>query len=224
MKKRYIGLTGVIGMGALVMAALAMPARGEGSGPYFNADAGVALADDVALKRFGVPVSGVKVKFDTGFRVSVGGGYNFNEYIGVGLETGFIYNSVDMLKGSGGSSSDIDSSLSHIPLMANVTLRYDKPDCKWVPYLGFGAGADVSILTADSLDGVDVDYRESDVVFAWQAFAGVRYKITPSISIGAGYKYYRAESASWDADGVSDTIKFGAAGSHNIVATFNWSF
>lgn len=222
MKKRYIRLREAIGMGALVMAALAMPARAEESGFYFSADAGVALADQVDLKKFGVPLSGVKVKFDPGVRWSVGGGYNFNEYVGIGLETGFIYNNVKSVT-SGGDSADIDASLSHIPMMANVTLRYDKPECKWVPYLGGGAGGDVSILSLDNVAGVEG--TESDLVFAWQVFAGVRYKINPHISIGAGYKYYWADKAAFEVSGAgSDAIKIGTAGIHSILATFNWSF
>lgn len=221
MKKKN-GFVSMVGLGTSLLVVSSVAAQGAEKGPFLNFDAGVALAEDVDLKKFIVPVSGVKVEFDPGARFSVGGGYNFNEYIGLGVETGFIYNSVDKLKGSGGSLSDIDSSLSHVPMMANVTLRYDKPDVKWLPYAGFGAGGDISILNISEFAGSNVDETDSDVVFAWQAFAGLRYKITPQISLGGGYKYYWADDAELNISGAD--IKQGSAGIHSFVLSFNFSF
>ena len=222
MKKRYIGLTGVIGMGVLVMAALAMPARAADSGFYLDADAGVALADKVEIKTFFGPTPGTTVKFDPGIRFGVAGGYNFNRYIGAGFETGFIYNNIKSVNGGG----SIDASLSHIPMMANVVIRYDQPDCKWVPYGGVGAGGDVSIIYLNNVEGngVIADGADSTIVFAWQAFGGVRYKFNEKMSLGAGYKYYSASGASWDFADFSDSIKIGRANVHSLLVEFNLKF
>lgn len=219
MKKRYIRLSGVVGMGAVLLAVATLSADAEEHGFYFSADAGVSLAQPVDLKKFVIPLSGVEVKFDPGFRVGVAGGYNITDFIGVELETGYMYNSVKSV----GDVGNVDASLSHIPLMANVVLRYDKPNCKWVPYGGAGAGGDVSILNLDQVAGVDG--TDSSIVFAWQAFAGVRYKLNDAMSIGAGYKFYSSSAASWDVSGFgSDSIKIGKANVHSITAAFNWKF
>ena len=223
MKKRYIRLSGVVGMGAVLLAVAPLSADAEEHGFYFSADAGVSLAQPVDLKKFVTPLSGVEVKFDPGFRVGVAGGYNITDFIGVELETGYMYNSVKSVTGVG----SIDASLSHIPMMANVVLRYDKPDCKWVPYGGAGAGGDVSVINLDQVDadGTIIDGTDSSIVFAWQAFAGVRYKLNDAMSIGAGYKFYSSSAASWDVSGFgSDSIKIGRANVHSITAAFNWKF
>jgi opacity protein-like surface antigen len=210
-------------MGGCCLGLLVLPNAGHSQGFYFDANAGVSLADKVDLRQFLVPTPGTKLKFDPGARLSVAGGYNFNEYIGAQLETGFIVNNVKGLSGGG----DIDAALAHVPLLADVVVRYDKPDCKWVPYAGIGAGGGVRTIALDDVrapNGAVVDGSDSDVVFAWQAFAGVRYKFWENMSIGAGYKYYSAGSASWDVRRSSGDIKTGSAQVHSIGVDFNLKF
>lgn len=193
------------------------------AGLYLNADAGPAFADDVKVHRFLVPTRGAKLELDPGARLSVAAGYNINEYVGAQLETGFIYNNVKGVKGGG----DIDAGLSHVPLLANLLVRYDQPDCKWVPYAGAGVGGDSSIIALDHVrapDGRVVDGSASDVVFAWQAFAGVRYKFTEKMSIGGGYKFFSASGASWDVRHSSGDIKTGSAQVHSFGVDFTWNF
>src|ERR1051325_2803110 len=127
-----------------LLGLFAFPELARSQNFYLDADAGVALARDVNLHRFVVPTPGAKLKLDPGARLSVAAGYNINDYIGAQLETGFIYNNVKSV--SGGS---IDAGLAHAPLLANAVLRYDQPDCKWVPYAGAGAGGDVSMIAID---------------------------------------------------------------------------
>jgi opacity protein-like surface antigen len=203
-------------MAGLGVTGLLLTGLVQGQEGYFNAEIGAALADDVDLQRFLVPVSG-KLEFDTGVRFGAAGGYNFNQYLGAELETGFIYNSIKR----------VDASLSHVPMMVNVVLRYDQPRSKWVPYVGAGAGGDLSILSLNYVTAPNnfvLDGTDTTVVFAWQAFAGVRYKLDQKMSIGAGYKYYAADRASWDVEGFGDQIKFGRANVHNFMVEFNLKF
>jgi opacity protein-like surface antigen len=203
---------------------MALPASVRSQGFYFNADAGVALADKVNLKQFFGPTPGAKLDFDPGVRFGAAGGYNFNSYLGAEFETGFIFNNIKNLGDSG------DAGLSHVPLMVNAVVRYDVPDCKWVPYAGVGVGGDVSIISLDNLTAttdsgtVFVDGSDAALVFAWQAFAGVRYKINATMSLGAGYKYYSANSATWDFAGFSNAIKTGRADVHSLLVEFNLKF
>jgi opacity protein-like surface antigen len=187
-------------------------------GFYLDADAGVALAEDVKLKTFLVPTPGAKLKLDPGSRVSVSGGYNFNEYIGAGLETGFISNL---------GKDDDDISLSHVPIMANVVLRYDKPDSKWVPFGGAGAGGDVSIIALDDVrapNGAIVDGSAGSLEFGFQAFAGLRYRFKDNMSLGAVYKFYFSEGAEWDVRRSAGDIETGSAQVHSIGVEFNMTF
>jgi opacity protein-like surface antigen len=205
----------LIAAGSLSMAMFTQP--GHSQNFYFDADMGVALADDVKLRQFVVPTSGIDLELEPGMRLSVAGGYNFNDFVGVQLETGIIHNEVD----------NIDASIGHVPMLVNVVFRYDRPESKWVPYAGAGAGGDASLIQVDDVfapNGTLVDGEESTVVFAWQLFAGVRYKLNDMMSIGAGYKFYSAEGASWDVHGTGGEIETGTADVHSFGVNFNMKF
>lgn len=211
----------VLGGCCLGLSALTGVAHGQGF--YLDAQAGASLADDVSLKRFVARTPGTKMELDPGPRLSVAGGYNFNDYIGAQLETGLMYNNVKSVTGGG----NIDASLGHVPILADVVLRYDKQDLKWVPYLGAGAGGDVSVISLDHVrapDGSVVDGSGSTVVFAWQVFAGARYKFNDTMSIGGGYKFYSASSASWDVRHARGDIEAGMARIHSFGVDFNMKF
>ena len=210
-------------LGACSIALFVLPQAGRGQGFYFNANAGVSFAEKVDLREFLVSTPGTKLEFDPGPRLALAGGYNFNSFIGVQLETGFIANNVKGVSGGG----DIDAALAHVPILADVVLRYDKPDCKWVPYAGIGAGGGISTIGLDDVrapNGAVVDGSDSDFVFAWQAFAGVRYKFWNNMSIGAGYKYYYAGNATWDVENSSGDIKTGKAQVHSFGVDFTMTF
>ena len=202
--------------GAACVSLLPGTGYTQDHGFYMIAGAGVALADQVKLKYFFGPTGGTRLDFDTGARFDISGGYNFTPFIGIEAETGWVYNSF----------KNLDASLSHAPMMANVVVRYDQPDCRWVPYAGVGAGGDVSVITLDHAQGNGVIAAGSDATFqfAWQAFAGVRYRFHPHMSIGAGYKYYSVDAASWDFANYNNSIRIGRANVHSILVEFNWKF
>jgi opacity protein-like surface antigen len=198
------------------MCLMAWPGSGRSQGLYFNTEIGAALADQVKFKEFFGPTGGPKFDLDTGVRFGASCGYNFNRYLGVEGETGFIYNEFQ----------NLDASLAHVPLMINVVVRYDVPRCKLVPYAGIGGGGDLSIITLNNVggNGVIADGTDTTSAWAWQAFAGVRFKFNKQMSAGLGYKYYSVDSASWDFAGFSDSIKIGQANVHSILFEFNMKF
>ncbi len=200
-----------------------MPGAAQGQGFYLNADLGPSLAEDVSIRRFIIPTPGTKFELDPGIRLGVAGGYNFNEYVGVQLETGLIHNEVKEVN-HGGS---IDASLGHVPMLADVVFRYDRPNCRWVPYIGAGAGGDVSVIDLDQVwapNGSLVDGSGSSLVFAWQVFGGVRYKLNDHMSIGGGYRFFSANGASWDVSHSSGDIKSDTARVHSFGVDFNMTF
>ncbi len=223
-------------VGGCALGLLAFPQLGHSQGFYLNANAGVAFAQDVDLDRFLVSTPGAELKLDPGSQFNVAAGYNFNQWLGVQAETGFMVNRIDNLNSHGYDDDDYDfdddednddSYLSHFPLLLDVVVRYDQPDCKWVPYAGVGAGGNVSVLSLEHVlgpDGSTVDGSGSDVVFAWQAFAGLRYRFHPNMSVGGGYKFFSAEGATWDVDRTSGDIKSGTAQVHSVVVDFTWNF
>jgi len=200
---------------ALAFTPATSPA-GEQSGIYFKADAGGTLAKSTALKEFPDAPPGGSVKFHPGARLSMGGGYRFNDWLSVGGETGFIGNDI---KGA-------DATLTQVPMFADVELSLTNRT-RLIPFIGGGPGVSISVINIDddSLGGGSiVDGSTSDAVFAWQAYGGVRFKINDNMSVGLVYKYFGAGSPTWDVERSSQDIRFGNAHVHTFSATFQMSF
>ncbi|MGH8247899.1 MAG: porin family protein [Gammaproteobacteria bacterium] len=202
-------LAKIAGVCAALAAALALPASAAEPGLYFSADAGANWAQDADIE------SGGALETDIGFRFSAGVGYNLNKNWGVEFDTGWVWNSIDKL---GGSSLSGDSSFSHIPFMVNVVYRYPI-GAKFETYIGGGAGGVYSILNIDEPGGSDDD---GDVVFGWQAIAGVRYLLSETMSVGVGYKYLGTTEGEYDIGGGS--INIDGVHNHSFGGVFNWKF
>ena len=98
------------------------------------------------------------------------------------------------------------------------------------PHLGFGLGG----ATLDgNFDAPSVGYRSktSDVVFAYQAIAGVRYVMTPNLALDLDYRYRGTSGVSYTTNAVTvggvtfPSRKISGDGStHNVVASVSWLF
>ena len=220
MNRSIRSLSLVAGFGISLMA---LPDVARSQGFYLKGDTGVAFSEDVDVKRFiGAAPGGVKIDLETGGRFTAAGGYNFNDWIGVQVETGFIFNEMDSINGAG----NVDGSLSHMPLLVSAVLRYDKPNCPVIPYVGIGMGGDASSIWLDDVrvGGFNVDGSDAELVFAWQAFGGLRYRINQNMSVGAGYKYFYADGAEFDVEDTAADIELGKAQVHSFVVDFTWTF
>ena len=196
--------------------ALNSSARAAEAGPYALVDLGPALTQDADLKEFPGAGSGGKVKFDPGVRMSAGGGYRFAEWFRAGGEMGFIYNDID----------GVDGYVSHTPLLGNVEFRLPNRT-PIVPFVGGGPGLSFTsiYIYEDNFDGgTFVDGWSSDTVFAWQLYGGFRWKLNDTMSLGAVYKYFEADSSTWDVDGTSQDIRFGKIRSHAVNVSFSADF
>ena len=211
-KTHFVGITGAC---AALTAALALPASAADTGLYFNADAGANWAQDDEINAGGASAD---LTTDIGFRFSAGVGYNLNKNWGVEFDTGWVWNSIDKIKDSGGSTSFDDSSFSHLPFMVNVIYRY-QIGAKYETYVGAGAGGTYSVLDIDE-PGISDD--DGDVVFAWQAVAGVRYNISETMSVGVGYKYLGTTEGEYSIGGGDVSIE--SVHNHSFGAVFNWKF
>lgn len=209
-------LAGITGACAALTTALALPASAADTGLYFNADAGVNWAQDADIKGGGTSET---LKTDIGFRFSAGVGYNLDKNWGVEFDTGYVWNTIDKI---GSSSFSGDSSFSHIPFIVNVVYRYQFGP-QFETYIGGGAGGAYSVLSIDDTVGVvRVNDDDGDVVFAWQAIAGVRYLLSETMSVGVGYKYLGTTEGKYDIQGAS--VKVDSVHNHTFGAVFNWKF
>ncbi|HEY2950942.1 MAG TPA: outer membrane beta-barrel protein [Verrucomicrobiae bacterium] len=209
---RAIGLFGVCSAAVL---ASALPARSQNTGFYFRADVGAAWTEDVKVREFAGNTSAGKMRFDSGFRFDAAGGYYLKEWLAGEVETGVMGNQI---RRAG------DSSLGNVPLLANVVVECPHLT-QVVPFIGAGAGVSFAVLDADHLsDGVNtVDGTDTDAVFAYQGFAGLRYKIDERWDVSLAYRYFGTSRPSWDVKGPGD-IRLDRVDTHAVVLGFTLRF
>ena len=204
-------------IGLLVAGStLAAFAEEQLQGPYVGGDLGMALTDDVKLRQFPGASGNGKVEFDPGVRLSLNGGWRFNNWFRAGGEFGIISHTID----------GADAAMSQMPLLANVEFQLPNRS-RILPFIGGGPGFSVSVIDIDDdflNDGDFVDGSAADAVFAWQAYAGVRFRINGSMSVGAVYKYFEADESSWDVENSSSDIRFGRTKTHSFSASFSMDF
>jgi len=196
---------------------------------YVKGDFGGAVTEDTELKEFfGEPLANnTKVKFDPGFRLGLHGGYGILDWLDAEVETGFVANHIDTITGT--PTSHDHAYLENIPLMFNLKL-HGPDEWKVSPYIGGGVGISTSILWADdwSVGATTLDGVSSDTVFAWQAFAGLRFAINDHMGVSVEYHYFAVDPTSMEADSTSgttsDRLRLGGVQSHTFSLAFDYKF
>jgi len=198
------------------------------SGPYFRLDIGPSFFQDGQLTSFstpGVPPSGPvpsPVKYRIGFAGDGAFGYAFNKYIAADFEVGYIGAEIDSVPGYYANNSHLDN----IPFIANVRLSYPIPHTFLVPYIGAGVGgSDVNFdghYFGNNFDTVVGSVDE--VVFAWQFFAGLRFRVARELTLGVGYKYFGTENTTFTYPPDNFNVGFEGVKSHSILFSLELKF
>jgi opacity protein-like surface antigen len=214
-------------IGVTLLSVCAVSAFGQGAPFYMKVDAGGTIMSDTDLKEFFGPVApDTKVKFNPGFRAGLAGGYFFTEWFALEGETAFMQNKIDSITGA---DRVHDAWFANIPFLANAKLQLPNQS-PFTPYVGAGAGFSISMIDVSeiSLNGTSFNGNISDTVFAWQAFAGLRYKINSQMGLSFEYRYFDADGARWTADFTSgtssDTMRFGRTQTHCFSLAFDFHF
>ena len=84
---------------ALPLAATARAAEGMTPGSYVRFGAGIAIVEDIEgfADTLFDPRVDYDLNLDPGVRIDVAPGYAINEFLGLELSTGFVWNSVDAI-------------------------------------------------------------------------------------------------------------------------------
>src|SRR5438045_1593956 len=98
------------------MSAQADNGGGVAQGFYFRGGIGPEVAQRTDVNEFFGPVSGIRVKYDPGFRISAAAGYMFCNYFSAELEAGVLYNSIKSITGS----PSTDAALANFPMLVNT--------------------------------------------------------------------------------------------------------
>lgn len=223
MNKKLSALIMTVGISTL-MISTAVAEKGKF---YVKADAGGVVTTDTELEEFfGQALApNTEISFDPGFRLGLRGGYGVTDWFDAEVETGFAVNRIDSITGA----SEADGSVTQIPLLANA--RFHCPALHRIsPYFGGGFGLASTVIWADDIviGGTTMDGSTSGLVFAYQAFAGVRFAITEQMGISLEYHYFGTTSAEMDAAVVvgttSDELQLGGMSSHIVTLAFDYRF
>jgi opacity protein-like surface antigen len=223
--KKYSALLIGICAGALSFNT----ASAQANRAYLITDVGGVLTSDTTVTEFFGPVApNTKVKFDPGFRFGVAGGYRFTDWFSLEGETGMMGNKISSITGAAISGEAL---FSNVPFLANVRLQLPRNRCPVTPYIGGGLGGSASVMDVEhhiDLGGVRMTGSDSTIVFAYQAFAGLQFRINDHMSAGVAYHYFATGDPSWEADSSFGTstshLRLRGAQSHAITATFEWRF
>ena len=200
---------------------------GPADGLYFQADAGGNVTEDIKLHEWFGPVTpGSKVKLDPGVRFGLTAGYDVCDWFGVEGQLGIYANKISSIT----DATEVhDAYFENAPFLVNAKIHL--PNWYRVsPYIGAGLGGSVSVLDVDhvTINDIRLHGNDSDVVFAYQAFGGLRFMINKHMGVSVEYRFFSADAPSWTADetfgNVSDKVKFGHVFTHSASVAFDWRF
>ena len=147
----------------------------------------------------GQQLDGENFTFQPGFRLDVEFGYNIYEWLGVGLQTGIIYNGLNQynqeLAGGGSLHNSADGELVQVPIQINGILRWPG-EVKFRPFIGGGIGAIWQQLDVNNYYFIDEDvqgnYCRSAFQFGWNAQVGLTYTVEPGVDFYGAFKMLSA--------------------------------
>lgn len=211
----------------LTAALFTGAAQAEENKFYVKGALGAVKSSDVELRSFfGQAITpNSEIDLEPGVRGTVRGGYGLTDWLDAEAETGFIYNDIDAITGA----ARAEGSIANYPLLLNVRLHLPESN-RFSPYIGAGFGICTTVLATDDIfiGGTAFDGVVADTVFAYQAFAGVRFAINERMGLSLEYHYFHADKSNMEADvtvGVpSDTVKLGRTESHSISVAFDFHF
>ena len=207
-----------------------LSAQAEKNHFYVDGDLGGAVTVDTQLKEFFGPVApNSEVKFDPGIWLGLRGGYGLTDWFDAEVETGFVANRIGTVTGA----TETEAALTNIPLLLNA--KFHCPALHRVsPYFGGGLGFSTTILSGDDLvilgptGSTTMHGSIAGVVFAYQAFAGLRFAINDRMGLSVEYHYFATTDSEMNANvtvgTASDRVRLGGTGTHAATIAFDYRF
>jgi len=211
----------------MVLAAGTLSGLSQNTRFYVKADVGGNITQDADLKEFFGPVApGSKVKLDPGFRAGLTGGYQLTDWFAGEVEVGYLENRIDSITGA---DRIHNAWFGNVPFLVNGKLQYPNRS-PLTPYIGAGVGFSEAIIDVGRINiaGTSLHGDLNDTVFAYQAFAGLRYSLNDRMGLSVEYRYFAADGANWQADftsgTASDTMRMGRTQTHAVSFAFDFRF
>jgi OmpA-OmpF porin, OOP family len=227
MKKRYLLGAGVaLAMalgGANAQAQLLAAPSGPGSW-YFGGEGGWTSLDNASNHTLGVPFS---EHFGDGFNVGARAGYEWGP-LRFEEEFSWRQNGISSISALG-ATIPTNGNRNAYAFMTNAIYDFS---LGWpvTPHVGVGIGA-VELRDAWSIPGIGTMAHSDDWQFGYQAIAGIRYNINPSLAFDLDYRYLATTDPTFHFGG-GGAAGLGLAGvaykseysSHSIVASLSLRF
>jgi opacity protein-like surface antigen len=217
-----------LSLGLLAVVLLAAPARGQDPllGLYIKADAGGAWTRDAHLREFfGEVTPGSRLEFDPGPRFGLTVGYDVCDWFGVEGQIGIMENEISRIT----DAQELDARLINVPFLVNG--RVHLPTYfKVSPYVGAGVGGASTILDSGriTINDISLEGSDTDTVFAWQAFAGLRIALNQHMGLSFEYRYFQSDGARYRADFAfgtdTDVVRLGRINTQTVSVAFDWTF
>ncbi len=218
------------GLAVALAAALAAPAAraqfylgGEGGWTGLEGTkTSITGTDPVTNQSFSLPIN---QSFNDGFNVGARLGYQWNAWR---FEGEYSYRANASNATAFGSS--INGDINTNSLMFNTIYDFNVGWGGLTPHIGMGIGG---ATLNGNFNSAALGYRSktSDVVFAYQAIAGVRYMFTPNLAFDLDYRYRGSSDVSYTIQPFTlNGVNFpgrkisGSGNTNNVVASLTWLF
>lgn len=220
----------VVLLAAFTMACLPPALLGQdwGGRAYVRFDGGPVWAQETNVRDlFGAVPSDTRAEFDVGGRFGLEVGYSVTDWFAAEFETAIMGNSVRNIT----HADDVDATVYTVPLFLNA--RFQLPTrSRFTPYIGGGFGGTSSVLDVDHMSfmGTYFEGSASDIVFAFQGFAGFRVALSEHMGLGLEYRFVHSDAPTYEVDWgwaynvYSDHVAFGDMNFHMACIRFDMTF
>jgi OmpA-OmpF porin, OOP family len=224
MRTRYLLGAGV----ALAMAFSWADAQAQWfplpTGPgaiYFGVEGGYTNLEDTTGHIVGTTV-GVRQNYNDGFNVGARAGYEWGPFR-FEEEFRFQQNGITRLTVGPLATTAVKGDRNAYAFMTNVIYDFTSFNLPWAitPHIGAGIGA-VELRDGMRLPAFGNISHDTQWEFGYQAIAGIRYNINPSLAFDLDYRYLGTTDPTFrSASGVRYTSEYST---HNLVASLSLRF
>jgi outer membrane protein OmpA-like peptidoglycan-associated protein len=194
---------------AMPVAAYAQPV----DGPYVAGGAGVNITQDETLK---TTAGNGHLSTNPGAVGVLSGGWGFGNGLRAELEGSYRYNSLDKLRGGGGSTHLSGSEQKYGP-MVNVLYDFTALSLPVVPYVGAGAGYQ---WAREKITAGGGSATRTEGAFAYQGIVGAAIPTPqPGLALTVEYRFLGLSG-----DRNYDGLKLGNDYNHSVLLGFRYAF
>ena len=137
---------------------------------------------------------------DLGYRFGGAFGYAFSRYLSAEVELSYTHNELDTISvvsaGFPAGPSPLPARGGATTLSGMVNAYLSLPMDRWRPYVGAGAGQSYVSANGVGIAGVVGETNDNASAFSWQVMGGVGFQLSPSLELGARYRFQHIDGYS----------------------------